>query len=504
MINFDSSAIARDIGEICKRAWEEITKKPSINTTDDEGRKITTLTLDGYLGEIWTDTEVNKVHATVSFSPEWSDVHVNLLKFEDTFTDDRNHLEVYQQLLTTVSERMMSLIRYKLFHFNTHVTDIIVERKLKMQTAGLLNKLQSVFSHSSISPTFCPIIIDLTDDTVRVITKLPDGTIYDEKTFHDKGECLGVQAMLEAIVFHYQVDYKRLFSKIFKLFGIVPVRPSEKNLTELDKKTTTWRVEGQGNTEHEVTFKMAEDRFVVVYQVTDDEGDIHSTTFEENFNPEHPFTIYEAFDNLCKGFWFTTFLRHLEGHFEFDKLGEKLKELTGGDEVELVHGRTPLYGVPKWRYQVKGTHAYVFVNLSVEPEYYEVYLDTNENGERDFWLYHEVRKDGFEEVFNKLKNFIDTKQVEAFFEDMDIEITTPLWYAPLWLAEGMVCDLRLEQHIYRARLTFSGRNHEPFFGFTILLELNKTLSENLKDFFEQYPKTKIGIGFKLLEAIAEE
>ena len=64
MINFDSSAIARDIGEICKRAWEEITKKPSINTTDDEGRKITTLTLDGYLGEIWTDTEVNKVHAT--------------------------------------------------------------------------------------------------------------------------------------------------------------------------------------------------------------------------------------------------------------------------------------------------------------------------------------------------------------------------------------------------------------------------------------------------------
>ena len=92
MINFDSSAIARDIGEICKRAWEEITKKPSINTTDDEGRKITTLTLDGYLGEIQTDTEVNKVHATVSFSPEWSDVHVNLLKIEDTFTDDRNNL----------------------------------------------------------------------------------------------------------------------------------------------------------------------------------------------------------------------------------------------------------------------------------------------------------------------------------------------------------------------------------------------------------------------------
>ena len=64
MVDVNLEQIKEGIAETCVKAWEEIVKRPSNDAVDDKGRKVTTLTLDGYLGEIWTDTEANKVHAT--------------------------------------------------------------------------------------------------------------------------------------------------------------------------------------------------------------------------------------------------------------------------------------------------------------------------------------------------------------------------------------------------------------------------------------------------------
>lgn len=373
MSNYSLEEIRKAIGETCAEVWENLVSQPSLDTIIKDGKKITVLRHKGYLGEIWTEKEGEEINvrAKISFAPDWSDIHVVLRKFVEPVKDESEITEVYKRISVMISEMMLIIEKTNLFHFDSTTIDYKVYRALQTSVGHQLNKTLAVFSGAGTVKNFTPVIISVGDDTVRVITKLPDGTIYDKKINHNNGKCEDFIEKLEAIVSKYDVEYLQAFADSFKLTHLVPVDKTEKSVA--------WVVDGQNNSKHRVSFSMKETSFRLDYVVAKGDGVELSKTFEESFDPEHPFTIYEAYDELCKSFWSINFRSHLEGRLPFDKLGNTLKTLAGEKNIEVIDNETDFSTLPKWRYKVPRTHVAVFAETSNRPDFCRIYLSDDDN-----------------------------------------------------------------------------------------------------------------------------